>query len=660
MGIVLRKISSGFQRIGRYLSTIRSLLRLLWQSNPFLFCLSCGLTLMNGLLPLTSIFITSALLQILVSERHPSPATTLPVSFILLLILMAGSNLVMQVLQRLSTVIQTLYQTQITNRVQLLIAAKACEIDLTCFEDPEFHNQMQTAADEAAFQLPMFLQQLMTAGSTLIATFSLATVLFLWHGWMVPVILLASLTSIWVSTHFGTLRVQLIAQRAETERKKFYFRTLFTSESAAKEIRLFGLQDFLLASFRKLLEATYRQDRSLAFRELAYAGVAATLLALVQPALFAFTAIQALQGIISIGQFSLYTQSILQVESNWTQLVMIQSVLHKNTLFAARLFAFLATKPRAEAPRVPVKVHSAQPQAAPPEAPRVPVKAHTSAQPQAAPHLEFCHVSFAYPGSSSPVLKDVSFVVRPGERVALVGKNGAGKTTLVKLLAGLYEPTEGHILLNGTDIQTLERQELRAYLSIIFQDYTLYHFSARENVGIGRVAWLNDFQRVEQTAQRSGLQRVIEKLPEKYETTLGRFWEKGHELSGGQRQLVALTRALFRDAPVLILDEPSAALDVYTEQDFFRQLLTNNEVKHPQTVVFISHRMTTVRQADRILVLEQGKLVEQGTHEELIGDGGSYAEMFHMQVAPYGVYQSSQKQSRNASVLHRNSLSPMN
>jgi ATP-binding cassette subfamily B protein len=315
----------------------------------------------------------------------------------------------------------------------------------------------------------MFLNQLMTAGSTLIATFSLATVLFFWHGWIVPVILLASLTTIWVSTHFGTMRVQIIAQRAETERKKFYFRTLFTSESAAKEIRLFGLQDFLLASFRTLLEATYQQDRRLAFRELVYAGVAATLLALVQPALFAFTAIQALQGIISIGQFSLYTQSILQVESNWTQLVMIQSMLHKNTLFAARLFAFLATQPRAEAPRMPVKVH-------------------TSAQFQAAPHLEFRHVSFAYPGSSLPVLKDVSFVVRPGERVALVGKNGAGKTTLVKLLAGLYEPTSGHIFLNGTDIQTLERQELRAYLSIIFQDYTLYHFSARENVSIGRVA----------------------------------------------------------------------------------------------------------------------------------------------------------------------------
>jgi len=630
MSTFLRNARARLQGMRRYSATIQPLVRLLWQANPALFITSCSLTLLNGLLPLASIFITSALLQTLVSGAHPSTAMALPIGFVLLLAFMAGVNLLMQILQRLNMAIQTLHQARVTNRVQLLIAAKAAEIDLACFEDPEFHNQMQTAANEASFQIPMFLDRLITAGSTLVATFSLATILLFWHAWIVPAILLASLATFWVSTHFGTMRVKLVAERAETERKKFYFRTLFTSEEAAKEIRLFGLQNFLLTSFRTLLETTYQQDRRLAFRELSYAGIAATLLALVQPALFAFTAIQALQGIISIGQFSLYTQSILQIESNWTQLVMIQSTLHENNLFAARLFAFLATQPHTEAPRSPAK-------------------AHTTALSQT-PRIEFRNVSFAYPGTAHPVINNVSFVIRPGEAVALVGQNGAGKTTLVKLLAGLYEPTEGHILLDGIDIQTLERNELRAYLSVIFQDYTIYHFSARENIGVGRVDWLNDVQRIEQAAQRSGLKHVIEQLPDRYETVLGRFWEKGHELSGGQRQLVALTRALLRDAPILILDEPSAALDVYTEHHFFQRLLTDERVGRLQTVIFISHRFTTVRRADRILVLEHGKLVEQGTHEELITRGASYAEMFHLQAEPYVSHKNAQSRTSNSRV----------
>ncbi len=616
MSTFLRNTRVKLQVIRSYFATIQPLMRLLWQTSPPFFVTSLGLTLLIGLLPLISIFVTSTLLQILVQAAQSTHSrSTLPTQFIFLLMLIAGANLLTQLLQRLNTVLHDLHRTRFTNHVQLLVAAKASEIDFASFEDPEFHNQMRTAANEASYRTPMFLDRLLMMGSTLTTFCSLAVVVLLWHAWIVPVIFVASLATLWVSTRFGTTRVNVIARRAETERRKFYFNTLLTSDQAAKEIRLFGLRDFLLTNLRNLLETTYKQDRQLAFRELLYSGIAGTLLALIQPALIAFTAFQALQGAITIGQFNLYTQSIIQLEGGVTQLTFIQSGLHESNLFASRLFRFLATQPQVEARH--------------PEA-----KAHLAAI-SSTPRIEFQNVSFYYAGNNQAVLKNVSFEICPGEAIALVGENGAGKTTLVKLLGGLYEPTEGHIFLDGVDIQALDRDDLRAYLSVIFQDYTIYHLSARENIGVGQVNWLNDPSRIEGAARRSGLDRVITQLPDGYETVLGRFWEKGHELSGGQRQLVALARALLRNAPILILDEPSAALDIYTERRFFQQLLKNREDGQLQTVIFISHRFTTVRHADRILVLENGRLTEQGTHEKLLAQSGHYAEMFNLQAAPY-------------------------
>jgi ATP-binding cassette subfamily B protein len=572
---------------------------------------------LTGLLPAANIFLTSALLDALVRATRPTNVySVLPTNFVALLVLLAGVNLLGQVFQRLGQAVSQLQGTRIANYVQMLVAEKAVEIDLAGFEDPKFHNRMRTAANEASHRPQMIFNDLMVAVSTSTTLVSLATVLLLWQAWVVPVILVASLATLWVSMHFGTAMVELITQRAETERKKFYLSTLFISDQAAKEIRLFSLRNFLLAKLRNLLETTYRQDRRLAFRELAYSVPAGVVLGAVQVALIAFTAFEAFRGAISIGQFNLYTQSIMQFGGQLPGLMFTVGALHESNLFAASLFGFLATQPQVEAPR--------------PGSSRTRLDAVACT-----PRIEFQNVSFGYPGTNQVVLQDVSFEIRPGEAIALVGENGAGKSTLVKLLAGLYEPAGGQILLDGVDISTLDRDDLRAYLSVIFQDYIIYHFSACENIGVGQVSWLDDSTRVEEAARRSGLDQVIAKLPDGYDTVLGRFWESGHELSGGQRQLVALARALLRDAPILILDEPSAALDIYTEQSFFQRLLEGRSAGRPQTVIFISHRFTTVRRADRILVLENGRLTEQGTHEQLVTGGGHYAEMFDLQAAMY-------------------------
>lgn len=614
-----RRIQRKWQQARHYGATLRSLFRLLWRISPAFFCLWLALTLLIGLLPLTLIALTSALLQILSQEIRLAPAGHIQLAsqFFLLLILFAAANLLVQVIQYINSVVQELYRARCANHVQLLLLSKAAEVDLEYFENPEFHSQMRTAANEAPFRIPMFIDQLMGTITTCTTFVSLSLVLLLWQAWMVPVLCLAASGLFAVSLHFGSRQIQMITQRGALEHKKFYFTTLLTSEQAAKEIRLFGLRDFLLHKVQTLLETTYQQDRHLAWRKMWFSGAAALLLTGVQLLLLAFTAFQTALGQISLGQFNLYMQSLMQLASLLKTLATFQGGMHGNNLFAASLFQFLEAAPQVEAPRA--------------------LQSALHCTPARPPRIEFRNVSFKYPGTESPVLHQVSFTICPGEAVALVGENGAGKTTLVKLLSGLYEPTEGQILLDDQDIRTLDRAALRAYLSVIFQDYTIYHLSAYENIGVGQVQLLQEIARLEEAARRSGLERVIQALPEGYETILGRFWENGHELSGGQQQLVALARALLRDAPVLLLDEPSAALDIYTERRFFQNLLEEqrDQAGDAQTVIFISHRFATVRRADRILVLEHGCLLEQGTHEALIKQGGRYSEMFLLQAEPY-------------------------
>jgi ATP-binding cassette subfamily B protein len=317
---------------------------------------------------------------------------------------------------------------------------------------------------------------------------------------------------------------------------------------------------------------------------------------------------------LSFGQYSLYTQSASQLNTAFLSLMLGIAQLYEAQLFLSSLFDFLALEATVE------KGGGQQ--------------NSVDDTPLVCPCLEFRDVTFRYPDTEQNTIDHLTFTLYPGEVMALVGKNGAGKTTFVKLLAGLYQPTQGQILLDGIDITALDRKALRAFLGILFQDYPVYNLSAAQNIGVGNIEQMENYQRIEEAARRSGFHQVVESFPEQYETILGRWIERGQELSGGQRQLAGLARALMRQAPILVLDEPTAALDPQNEWQFFQDLLTQRRINN-QSIVFISHRFSSVRHADRILVLDGGKKIEEGTHQELMKRQGTYAEMFTLQAQLY-------------------------
>lgn len=588
-----------------------NLLKLFWLAGPQDCIRLIVVMVFTGLVPTLSIIVNARLLDALVNAGQRSlPVAARVEPLLVLLVLLGGITLASQILAHFQTAVQQILGLRVTNHFQLLIGDKASSLDLAFFENDAFYNLLVNTASEALHRPMLILSQLLQVGTTVVTLGASGFLLFIWQPWLVFIVLLGVLVKFGVGVKFSRTRFDLVMHRTSEARKGLYMYSLLTSDQAAKEVRLFRLRDWLMEQYRRLLDRMLQQDVQLIRHQVRVTGLLDSLLALVQPGLIGFIALQSIFQQITVGQFSLYTQAALQLDVQLRGLMYTLTGLYENQLFVSNLFHFLALQPNVEAPR----------------------PAHTSIT-ATVPAIEFRNVSFQYPGTITLVLDNVSFRIAPGEKIALVGKNGAGKTTLVKLLTGLYEPTTGQILLDGVDITTLDRHELRSFLSVIFQDYSTYHFSTAENIGFGDVKHIHDYARIKTAATASGFDRVVARLPHGYETIIGRWFKEGHELSGGQRQLLAVARAMMRTAPILILDEPSAALDIHAEQHFFNRVLDHSGQQ--QTVLFIAHRFTSVRHADCILVLEQGELREQGSHQELLLMGGRYAELFTLQAKMY-------------------------
>ena len=596
------------------LASLPRVLRLVWSTSALLTILLGLLSLLQGFTPAFSVTITALVIDSVVQaiRIHSTSPIWFPIG------LQLGITLLSSLLSTLSNIVQQLLQEQVSNRVQLNILKKANTLDLAFFENPEFYDKMRQAANQSTYQPVSMISQTFDLGRTLVTLISMIFLLLHLAWWLAIVALIVPIPAFFSSTRYGWRGYQLMRRQSPERRLMSYFVSLMTTDTYNKEVKLFNLGNFFTGKFWDLATQLYKQDKKLLVsRYLTNFGWTG-LTGVANGAIYLYVALQAVVGRITLGGLTLYTQTAVQVGQSFQGLLGGISNTYENTLYVNTLFEFLEYQPKIMSPPSPQPIDPS-------------LEANGF-------DIEFRNVSFTYPGKdpeTQAALKNVSFRVHAGEAVALVGRNGAGKTTLVKLFTRLYDPDEGEILIGGRNIKEYDLKELREQVGVIFQDYVNYYMTARENIGVGRVDKIEHKELVMSAARKSGASDVIERLPQGYETMLGRWFKDlkdSTQLSGGEWQKIALARAFMRDARILILDEPTSSLDAQAEYEVFKHFRVLTEGK---TAIFISHRFSTVRLADRILVLENGSIIENGSHKELIALDGRYAELFNLQAEAY-------------------------
>ena len=492
--------------------------------------------------------------------------------------------------------------------ISVRVMEHAASLDLLAYEDPVFYDRLERARVQATDRIYM-IQAIGRLIQQVITTITLSISIMFFSPWLLLLLIVGVIPAFIGETHFAFLGYAKNFRQTPIRRQLDYLRILGGSKEAAKELKLFGLKEFLTRKFNGLSTQVYEEDVGLARKK----AVAGSLLSAIGTAgyytAYVYAVWQTVTGAFSLGTLTFLANAIRDASSNLQQTFSTLSTIADQALFLTDLIAFFDMHPTIQS----------KPNALP--APR-PIRQG----------FEFRNVSFRYPGSSRLVLNGLNFKLRPGERVALIGENGEGKTTIVKLLVRLYDPADGQILLDGVDLREYDLEDLYREIGVIFQDYMRYEMTARENIAVGQIDLVNNLPALQQSARKSMADEVVAKLGGGYEQVLGRRFEGGVDLSGGEWQKIALARAYLRNAQLLILDEPTSALDARSEYEVFQRFA---ELTSGKMAVFISHRFSTVRMADRIVVLENGRIAEEGDHESLTHLGGRYAEMFELQAASY-------------------------
>jgi len=588
------------------LRNVPPVLRIVWQSGPLVVSLGLVFRMISSLLPLAALWITKLIIDgiVHVVSSHE------PVNPLLWWLVAAEFAIAIfgSILGRAIDYFDALLADKYTRHISIQVMKHAAELDLTAYEDPVFYDRLERARVQATDRLGM-IQSIGRLVQQVITAASLSVSILVFSPWLLLLLIAGIFPAFLGESHFAFLGYAKNFRQTPVRRELDYLRVLGGSREAAKELKLFGLKDFLIGRFTRLSDQIYRENVDLARRRL----IAGSFLSMIGIAgyysAYVYVIWRTVTGSLSIGTLTFLTGAIVQASGNIQQIFSSLSSIADQALFLTDLLAFFDMQPTIRS----------KPHALP------------------APHpivrgFEFRNVSFRYPGSSRLVLNSLNFHLRAGERVALIGKNGEGKTTVVKLMTRLYDPVEGQVLLDGVDLREYNLEDLYREIGVIFQDFMRYEMTARENIAVGRIDEINNLPLLKIAADKSLADEVIERLPRDYEQMLGRRFESGVDLSGGEWQKIALARAYLRDAQVLILDEPTAALDARSEFEVFQRFA---ELTAGKSALFISHRFSTVRMADRIVVLENGRIAEDGNHEKLLNLGGRYAEMFEMQAASY-------------------------
>jgi ATP-binding cassette, subfamily B, bacterial len=588
------------------LRNVPPVLGIVWESAPAVVATGLIFRLFASLLPMALLWITKLIIDGIV--RVASTHQPVQPRFWWLVAAEFGLAVLGTVLTRIIDYLDSLLADKYTRHVSIRVMKHAAELDLLAYENPVFYDRLERARVQATDRLGM-IQSIGRLVQQVATVVSLSISIMLFSPWLMLLLVAGVVPAFLGESHFAFLGYAKNFRQTPIRRQLDYLRVLAGSREAAKELKLFGLNEFLAERFTRLSDEIYVENVALSRRRLIAGSVLSLVGTMGYYSAYVFVIWRTIAGALTIGTLTFLSGAILQASSNIQQIFSTISGIADQALFLTDLLAFFEMQPTIRS----------KPNALP--TPRPIVRG-----------FEFRDVSFRYPGSPRLILDRMNFRLQPGERVALIGENGQGKTTVVKLITRLYDPSEGQILLDGVDLREYSLEDLYREIGVIFQDFMRYEMTARENIAVGRVEAVNDLAVLRAAARKSMADNVIARLPRGYDQMLGGRFDGGLDLSGGEWQKIALARAYLRDAQLLILDEPTAALDARSEFEVFHRFA---ELTTGKMALFISHRFSTVRMADRIVVLSNGRIAEEGSHDQLAGRGGRYAEMFEMQAASY-------------------------
>jgi ATP-binding cassette subfamily B protein len=583
----------------------RRALALVWTTNRWLTIAIGMFTALAGVLPAAVAWVGARIVDAVVSAVSGTHDPSVALRFVVIEGVLVAA---VAAAQRMLSLCQSLLRAQLGQRVNVMILEKALTLDLAHFEDSEFYDKLTRARREASSRPLSLVMRTFGLAQNAVSIVSFAVLLAQFSPWAVVVLIVAGLPAFVAETKFSGDAFRLFRWRSPETRMQAYLETVLAREDYAKEVKLYGLGERFLDRYRDIFRRLYKEDRALTIRRDAWGLGLGLIATLTLYGAYAWIAIEAVRGVITLGEMTMYLMLFRQGQSAVSASLAAIGGMYEDNLYLSTLYEYLETEVPSERGAL---VYGPHPEDG----------------------VRFEDVEFRYPDAAEPAVAGIDLHLPPGASVALVGENGSGKTTLIKLLTRLYRPTRGRILLDGLDLEQWDGEALRGRIGVIFQDFVRYQMQVGENIGAGDEQYFEDEERWRVAAERGQADDFIDTLPAGYQTQLGKWFRDGRDLSGGQWQKIALSRAFMRSrADILVLDEPTAAMDAQAEADVFEHF---RKLSEGRITILISHRFSTVRMADQIIVLERGHIIERGSHEELVALGGRYAHLFALQAKGY-------------------------